>query len=138
LTSRCVCWTFIATVLKSLTVTSSDGLPWKSCPKTFCVYCSSSTLVVACQRYKQLNLWRINGKLVCKGQALTHTSTLHTLPFPRSKREWSEFRISYRIVSRCKCMMHSGQTTDIEWGQTPATTVAYKAEDSREVIREHD
>ena len=30
-----------------------------------------------------------------------HTSMLHALPLPRSKREWSEFRISYEMVSQC-------------------------------------
>jgi len=89
------CLALIAACLKSASVTFSTGFP-KSWPKTFCVHCSSFSLVVACQRYKQLN-WKNRDKprYTSPTQWLALlTSILHTLPRPLSNREWSAFRIS--------------------------------------------
>lgn len=65
------------------------------------------------------------------------TSTLHTLPFPRSNRVWSSIRIS---CSECKYGTNPLYkiNTNLERTQAPAASLSNQTKNAREVIREHD
>ena len=80
------------------TRTDSTVRPGKSCWESCSTHFSSGSDVVACQRYKQLNYRPASAathrRPTTASSKTERTSTLQTLPRPRSKSEWSAFLIS--------------------------------------------